>query len=225
VPDETLILLARHGETDWNRDRRWQGHADRPLSPLGKEQARALAARLRPFPLDAVYSSDLRRARATAEAVAGAQSLRVTELRELREIDTGSWTGLTRPEAQVRDPQAYARWLELGQPDWEGGETYDDLSARVVPAVLGIGEAHPGGRVLVVGHAGVIRAVHAHVLGLEPTAYRRLRPVEPNARLSAVCCLDGELTRLCHVHELAGLLHPEELERPLHPEAAPTPGR
>jgi probable phosphoglycerate mutase len=223
MPGETLILIARHGQTDWNAARRWQGHADRPLSARGEEQARELAERLRGFPLDAVYASDLRRARATAEAVAALQGVPVTELPELREVDTGSWTGLTRPEAEARDPEAFARWREHGEPGWDGGESYDDLSARVVPAVERIGEAHPGGRVLLVAHAGVVRALHAHVLGVDPAAYRRLRPVEPNARLSGVCVEDGRLTRLCRVHELSGLLRPEELQRPLEPQAEPAP--
>lgn len=218
---ETLVLLARHGQTDWNAAGRWQGHADRPLSAAGTRQARELAERLRGYPLDAVYASDLRRALETAAAVAARQGLAVTALPELREVDTGSWTGLTRPDAQRRFPEEFARWEATGEPGWEGGESYDDLSARVVPAVERIGEAHPGGRVLVVAHAGVVRAVHARVLGLDPASYRRLRPVEPNARLSAVCVAGGGLTRLCRVHELEGLLRPEELDRPLRPEVAP----
>lgn len=224
VADETLILIARHGETDWNRARRWQGHADRPLSERGRAQAAELAERLRDFPLDAVYASDLARARDTAFAVAALQGLPVTESAPLREVDTGSWTGLTRPEARERFPEAFARWTEHGEPGWEDGESYDELTARVVPAVVAIGDAHPGGRVLLVAHAGVVRAVHAHVLGVEPAAYRKLRPVEPNARLSGVCVQAGELTRVCRVHELAGLLRPEELQRRLEPETAPTPG-
>ena len=218
---ETLVLLARHGETDWNAAGRWQGHADRPLSANGERQARELAARLARFALDAVYASDLRRARETARAVAAAHGLLVDELPELREVDTGSWTGLTRQEARERFPEEFARWEATGEPGWEGGESYDRLSARVVPAVERLGSARPGARVLVVAHAGVVRAVHAHVLGLDPASYRKLRPVEPNARLSAVCVAGGELTRLCRASELEGLLRPEELERPLRPELAP----
>ena len=87
----TTLLLARHGETDWNRARRWQGHADRPLTDRGRAQAAALAERLADIALDAVYSSDLRRARDTAEAVAAIQGVDVVELAELREVNVGSW--------------------------------------------------------------------------------------------------------------------------------------
>jgi broad specificity phosphatase PhoE len=92
----TTILLARHGESDWNRAKRWQGFADRPLTELGREQAVALADRLRDTELDAIYSSDLHRARETAEIVAGSKGLRVEVVRDLREVDVGSWSGLTR---------------------------------------------------------------------------------------------------------------------------------
>src|SRR5262249_12567689 len=83
----TTLLLARHGETDWNRARRWQGHADRPLTERGWAQAAALAERLADIALDAVYASDLRRARDTAAVVAARQGIEVIELRELREVD------------------------------------------------------------------------------------------------------------------------------------------
>ena len=92
----TTIFLARHGESDWNAEHRWQGHADRPLTERGLEQARELAARLADVELDAVYSSDLRRAWETAEAVASSQGIEVARQPELREVDVGSWSGCTR---------------------------------------------------------------------------------------------------------------------------------
>src|ERR687894_931603 len=104
------ILLARHGETDWNAERRWQGHTDRQLTPRGREQARALAERLADTDLEAVYASDLSRARETAAAVAERQELEVRTLPELREVDVGSWAGLTKTEALERFPDAYERW-------------------------------------------------------------------------------------------------------------------
>ena len=95
----TTILLARHGETDWNRERRFQGHADPPLNETGREQARTLAAELAGEELDAVYTSDLARANETAKIIASRLGVPVVVDAELREIDVGEWQGLTWPEA------------------------------------------------------------------------------------------------------------------------------
>jgi broad specificity phosphatase PhoE len=208
----TILLLARHGESDWNRARRWQGFADRPLTDRGREQAAALAERLADIALDAVYASDLQRARDTAEAVARAQGLEAIQLRELREVDVGSWSGLTREEAEARFPDGFRRW-QNGGTGWDDGETYDRMSERVVAAVNRIAAERAGGRVLVVSHGGPIRAIHAAALELKVEAYRRIRPVEPNARLSAVCVEDGKLTELCPAGRIDELLARDQEER------------
>jgi broad specificity phosphatase PhoE len=208
----TIILLARHGQSDWNAARRWQGHADRPLTEKGRDQARALAARLARIELDAVYSSDLRRAADTAAEVAREQGLEVIELPELREVDVGSWSGLTRAEAGERFPGGFARWRQ-GYPGWEDAETYEEMTERVLGAMLDIARRHEDGRVLVVSHGGPIRAIHAAALGLDVHTYRRLRPVEPNARLSAVCYVDRKLTELCPAGEIDALIARDQEER------------
>jgi broad specificity phosphatase PhoE len=208
----TTILLARHGESDWNRERRWQGHADRPLTERGREQAAALAERLRAIALDAVYSSDLERARDTAAAVAEAQGLDVRVLAGLREVDVGSWSGLTRADAEARFPDDFRRW-QAGGNGWHDGETYEQMSARILGAIAQIVRDHPGGRVLVVSHGGPIRAVHAAALGLDIESYRRNRPVEPNARLSAVCAEGERLNELCPASRIDELLARDHEER------------
>jgi broad specificity phosphatase PhoE len=218
----TIILLARHGQSDWNASRRWQGHADRPLTERGREQSHALAGRLAHIELDAVYSSDLQRAAETAAAVAEEQGLEAVELVELREVDVGSWSGLTREEAEQRFPDAFARWRE-GYPGWEDGESYEEMTTRVLDAVLEIARTHEGGRVLVVSHGGPIRAIHACALGLDVHAYRRLRPVEPNARLSAVCYADAALTELCPASEIDALIERDQAERLAAAAQPPTP--
>ena len=218
----TTILLARHGQSDWNQETRWQGHADRPLTDRGREQARALAERLRPVELDAVYSSDLERARATAEAVADEQGLELRIDPRLREVDVGSWSGLTRAEAEQRFPDGFARW-KLGEPGWNDGETYEAMSERILSAVRRIAEEHDAGRVLVVSHGGPIRAVHAAALKLDVHTYRRLRPVEPNARLSAVCIEDGRFTELCGAADIDALLARDERARAQAAAQPPTP--
>jgi phosphoserine phosphatase len=197
----TTILLARHGESDWNRSQRWQGFADRPLTDLGRRQAAELAARLDETELDTIYSSDLRRARETAEIVARSKGLEVHATPDLREVDVGSWSGLTRAEAEAQFPEGYARWLGGGE-GWKDGETYEQMSERVVAAVQRIAALHDDRRVLVVAHGGSIRAVHAAALGLDVHSYRRIQRVEPNATLSAVCVEDGRFTELCRTEDL-----------------------
>jgi broad specificity phosphatase PhoE len=159
----TRLLLARHGETDWNRIERWQGHADPPLNELGRRQAADLAEQLVGDGIAAVYSSDLRRASETAGMVAERLGLPVVEDAGLREIDVGSWSGLTREEARERFPEGFARWLagEIGHD----GETREQLTARVVAAVERIAAAHENETVLVVTHGGAIRALRRHADG------------------------------------------------------------
>jgi phosphoserine phosphatase len=218
----TTILIARHGQSDWNQEKRWQGHADRPLTERGREQAQALADRVAHIELDAVYSSDLQRARDTAAVVAESQGLELRQLPELREVDVGSWSGLTRAEAEDRFPEGFTRWRD-GYPGWKDGETYEAMTDRALRAVDEIAAEHEGGRVLVVSHGGPIRAIHAAALGLDVHAYRRLRPVEPNARLSAVCFVDGKLTELCPAGEIDALIARDQEARREAAAQPPTP--
>jgi broad specificity phosphatase PhoE len=149
----TTILLARHGETDWNRDGIWQGWADPPLNDAGRAQARLLAEQLRDTPFDAVYSSDLQRAHETAELVAEPHGVPVISDAGLREIDIGSWSGLTRAEIDERFPDGI-------RPD---GETREQHAERVLEAVERIARVNPERRILLVTHGGTMRALHGHV--------------------------------------------------------------
>ena len=173
----TEFLLVRHGETDWNVEQRFQGHADPPLNDAGREQARALAAELTGVTLDGIYTSDLARARETAEIVAARTGAPVRALAELREIDVGEWEGLTWPEIEERFPEGRLRWDEHGH-GWAGGETYEELERRVVRALRAIAGEHPSARLLVVGHGGTVRAVRAFVEGRTVAESRRAsRPI------------------------------------------------
>ena len=180
----TTILLARHGETEWNRLGRWQGHADPPLNEQGRRQAAELAERLAGDGIAAIYSSDLARASQTARVVADRLGLDVAEDAGLREIDVGSWSGLTRAEVEQRFPEGYARWLggEIGHD----GETREQLTRRVVGTVERIAAAHPEGTVLVVTHGGAIRALRRHAAD-DPGD-----PIE-NCGTSALELVDGVL--------------------------------
>ena len=152
--------MARHGETDWNRDQRFQGHADPPLNDVGREQAQALAERLAGERLDAVYTSPLQRASETAAIVAARLGLTPEPLDGLREVDVGSWSGLTRTEVEQQFPDGYRRWLDFGH-GWDDGESYNELGERVLETLARLAARHPGGRILVVTHGGPMRAAEA----------------------------------------------------------------
>ena len=142
----TTLLVVRHGETDWNAERRWQGHADVPLNDRGREQATALAEQLAGERIDAIYTSDLSRARVTAEIVGARVGVPVVVDPDLREIDVGSREGLVG---------------EIVAP-WDG-EASDAHAARILAAVTRIAERHPAGRILVVTHGGSMRRIHEHL--------------------------------------------------------------
>lgn len=186
------VLLARHGETDWNREGRFQGHADPPLNDLGRAQARELADRLVHEPLAAVYASPLRRAYETAEIVAAARDLPLRSVPGIREVDVGSWSGLTRAEIEERFPVGYRRWLEFGH-GWDDGETYQELGERVLPALLGLAEAHDGARVLAVTHGGPIRATVAYASGLAYGEARRTLTIVENCGVVRVEVVAGRV--------------------------------
>ena len=186
----TELLLVRHGETDWNRDRRFQGHADPPLNDKGREQANALAQELAAEGIELVYTSDLARARETAEIVGARLGANVLLLRELREIDVGEWQGLTWPEIERRYPEGVRSWHERGH-GWESGETYDELGERVVAALRCIAAEHPEQRVLVVGHGGTIRATRAFMEGVSVAESRSRRRPIGNCEVFRVVTEDG----------------------------------
>jgi len=150
----TTLLLARHGETDWNRELRIQGSSDIDLNDLGRRQAQALAQELEHIELDAIYSSDLSRARQTAAAVAALHGLEVRLDVRLRERSFGSWEGLTREDIAA-----------LPEGSRHDGETDDEVRERVLEAVQEIADDHPGENVLVVAHGGALNALWHHAIG------------------------------------------------------------
>jgi phosphoserine phosphatase len=191
----TTILLARHGETDWNREGRFQGHADPPLNRTGRAQAVDLSVALMAEELAAVYSSPLRRALETADVVAASHGLEPVPVDDLREVDVGSWSGLTRAEVEERFPAQFARWLDYGQ-GWEDGQTYEEMGRRAVDALLRLAAAHDGERVLAVTHGGPIRAAFAFADGTTHTEARRLGPRIGNTFVAELAVADGALRRV-----------------------------
>lgn len=151
------MCLARHGETNWNIERRFQGQFDIALNARGRAQARALATELEGAHFDRLYSSDLRRALATADAVAQKRALTVEATPELREKDDGVWQGHTHAEVQVIYEDIYQHYLTR-KPGFAApnGETLEDFRDRVAAELTRIAKENAGRTVLVVAHAGVL---------------------------------------------------------------------
>jgi len=183
------LLLARHGETTWNAEGRYQGTSDVPLSSRGEAQAQALACRLAREGFDVVYASDLQRAWQTAEAIAARHGLEVCPEPRLREIAFGDWEGLTYDEIQQRYPDAVAAWggdpVTVRPP---GGESLAEVAARVRGVLADIASRHKGGSVLLVAHGGTLRILLCDALGIGPGLGWQFR-LDP-ASLSEVCLYD-----------------------------------
>ena len=179
------LFLVRHGETAWNREGRWQGQHDEPLSDLGRAQAAAIADRLRPLHPHALHASDLSRAWSTALAIGEATGLTPLSDPRLREVDVGEWRGLTPAETAARYPAGYARWRE-GGTGWRDGETYAAMRVRAVAALDELLRGRDAdSRIVVVTHGGVIRALVLHSLGL-PDERRRSLGTGPTATLTTI---------------------------------------
>ena len=164
-----MIWLARHGETEDNKDRRFQGQKDVALNDTGREQARALAGSAKEHGFVALFSSPLVRAKETAEIVGAALGLAPQLDDRLKEVDTGDWTGRLKADLELDDPEAWAAFGRGGE-DWRfpGGESLQDQQDRVIAALVDITQAGalPA---LVVCHRGVVRCAlaHTHKRGLD----------------------------------------------------------
>jgi probable phosphoglycerate mutase len=161
-----LLTLARHGETDWNADGRIQGQRDIPLNAKGRQQAAALTDALAARGIDAIYSSDLERARQTAEPLAALLGLPLLCLPEWRERHHGRMQGSTYEELALSWPEGHRR-LRARDPDFDvdGGESLVALSQRAARGLQGIRERHVFGQVVVVTHGGMLDVVHRLVTG------------------------------------------------------------
>jgi alpha-ribazole phosphatase len=166
-PRRTVVYLLRHGDVALGEPRRFIGHLDVPLSPLGERQAAVQAERLRAAPLAAVFCSDLTRARRTAEIIAAPHGLEPAVTPALREMDMGRWDGLSAAELTAREPVALAEWMaRIAELPIPGGESVGDLAERAWPAFEALVRAHAGRCVAVVAHGGTNRVLLCRALGL-----------------------------------------------------------
>lgn len=174
------LILVRHGATDWNVERRCQGTSDVPLSESGLVQADAVAAALADARVDAIFSSDLARARVTAERIAAVHDVNVDLRRGLRELHYGDLEGLTVAEAADRYPDVMELWrqapADLRLPG--SSETLGDMRERAWRVVDEAHDTYPNGQVVVVSHNGPIRAMLTRALDMPVSALHRFR-VEP----------------------------------------------
>jgi len=164
-----VVYLVRHGSVVGAETRRFIGHLDVPLSPLGEAQVAGLAARLRAAALDAIYCSDLLRTRRTAEIIAAPHGLTPIADPALREFAMGRWDGLTADEIRALDPAAFEAWMsDVERFQFPEGESLPDLEARAWPAFERIVARHAGGAIAIVAHGGSLRAILCRALDLGP---------------------------------------------------------
>jgi len=208
-PRPRRLLLARHGVTAWNARHVWQGHRDIPLTDLGRRQAAALAVLVGDEGIGAIWTSDLARARETAETVGAAIGLTPHATRRLREIDVGSWEGLDPATIAEREPDVVAA-LGRGEdlPRGGTGETVAAFRARVVEGfdAACTDTNAVGGTLLLVAHGGVNKVLLAHLLGMRSAHVGRLTS-GGNASLSEVVFGEHgpQLLRLNDVHHTSGI--------------------
>ncbi len=166
APATTRVCFVRHGETDWNVDKRIQGHTDIPLNATGRAQALAMAFSAAHARFDALYSSDLVRALDTAQALAQREALEIRLLPDLRERNFGIFQGLTAAEGEARHPQAYVHYLARDLDyDFETGESLRQFAARVERAVHWLMQHHAGQTVAAVTHGGVLDVLYRRATG------------------------------------------------------------
>jgi probable phosphoglycerate mutase len=188
----TELVLIRHGETDMNRELRFQGHVNVGLNAIGLEQARRLAARLCTEQAGALYASDLLRARQTAEPIAAGLALQPVPESGLREQNFGRVDGMRVDDIQREHPDAWAGWLRFEEdfcmPD---GESTRAFHQRVMQAVQRVIAAHPDEKVVIVTHGGVLDMIYRTAMSLGLNGPRQSDI--PNAGVNRIRVRNGAL--------------------------------
>lgn len=169
------LVLWRHGRTDWNLNNRFQGALDIDLDEVGIAQAAAAANVLSSMAPTAIVSSDLSRARRTAQALATRVGLGVTTDERLRETNGGQWQGLTRPEILERDPELLNAWVAGHDVRPPGGETRGEVAERMMAAIDDHLTSIPrGGTLVIVSHGGALRGAIGSLMRLLPHQWTAL---------------------------------------------------
>jgi alpha-ribazole phosphatase len=202
----TEVFLIRHGESEWNQSHRYTGQQDVALSELGREQAFRLAKRLKDDGITAIYSSPLRRARDTAEAISRLARVPITLEPGLAEIHHGEWEGLTAHQVSERFPSEYVRWRT--QPHavlMPAGESLDDVGKRAM-VVWGRVLLKPrGGKIVICSHDAVLRVLLLAALGLTLDHFWKWS--FENASLSVIQVRGDLSAQTCHLMRLNDTAH------------------
>jgi len=187
---KTRIIVVRHGETEWNRDKIFQGQLDSPLSEMGLLQAKAVAAALADEPVQAIYSSDLGRAMATAEIIAKPHHLQVIPEPRLRERHLGIFQGMVKKDISDKYPEELQRY-NSGDPDHiiPNGESSRQRFDRSTACFLDLAKKHAGERIILVTHGGVLRGILEMVLNLPQNRKRHFSLL--NASIARFSCYRG----------------------------------
>jgi broad specificity phosphatase PhoE len=171
----TRIILARHGNTPWNKDKIFRGSKDIPLDDQGREEAWALGVWLKDEAIHAAYTSPLSRSRDTAIAIARHHDLEVIDLPGLADLSYGDWEGVPLKEVKVKYADLYRQWETSPHTvRFPNGETLEELRTRALAAVDGVVQRHPDQTVLLVGHRAVNKVIIAALIGLDNSHFWRI---------------------------------------------------
>jgi broad specificity phosphatase PhoE len=171
----TRIILVRHGQTPWNKDKIFRGSRDIPLNDTGREEARLAGEWLKGEVIHAAYCSPLSRARDTGEAIARHHGLQVTDLPGLTDLCYGDWEGLALSEVKVKYADLYRQWESAPHlVRFPHGETLDEVKERAWAAVGAVLRRHPEQTVLLAAHRAVNKVLIAAFLGLDNSHFWRL---------------------------------------------------
>jgi phosphoserine phosphatase len=171
----TTIILVRHGDTDWNVEEIFRGRADIELNETGIKQARLLAKHFESVPIEAVYSSPLKRAWETAKIIAGFRNIDITLCQELIDFDYGEWQGLSHRTVKEKHETLYAEWLQNPHlVKMSRGESLDDVGRRALSVVNQVIINHQG-VVVLVSHRVVHKVIICALLGLDNSHFWNIR--------------------------------------------------
>lgn len=190
---ECKIILERHGQSEGNLTDSFLGHTDLPLTELGHKQVECTAEYLKNEHIDAMYSSDLIRAFQTGQALAKLKGMELIPSRELREVYAGKWEGMSFEKIYEQYPPDYEIWLnDIGHARCTGGESAEELDARICAEVFRLASVYAGKTVFISTHATPIRVLITRAIGY---SLDRMKEVEwvPNASVTVIGAENGKL--------------------------------